>query len=80
MTPRPHAYSLGDADQGAQALDLELALVIGHVVLADGIHERLLLLAAWTPLADLAAHTAICDALPAQAGQSPTISRIKVII
>src|SRR5215218_9501378 len=48
-----HAPSLGEADQGAQALDQELALVVRHKAFAGGIHERLELLPAWAPLPDL---------------------------
>ena len=33
-----HALSLGEADQGAQALDQELALVVRHGAFAGRIH------------------------------------------
>ncbi len=45
--------SLGEADQGTQALDQELALDVRHRAFAGGIHQRLQLLAAWAPLSDL---------------------------
>jgi hypothetical protein len=48
----PHACSLGEADQGAQALDQELALVVRYETFAGGIYERLQLLPTWAPLPD----------------------------
>ena len=50
----PHSALLGEADQGTQAFDQERALIVGHIALAGGIHERLQFLPARASLPDFA--------------------------